>query len=120
MDDDRANRDVMRRLLESLGHEVFTAGNGIEAWQIIEQEEGAVDCVVSDLRMPTLGGRSLFEQVEAAWPPLAGRFVFVTGDYTRPESRQFLDRAGPPVIGKPYEVGELVNAVQRTLARHQS
>jgi len=41
--------------------------------------------------------------------------VFVTGDYTRPESYEFLQRSGRPVIGKPYEIDELLAAVATVL-----
>jgi hypothetical protein len=43
--------------------------------------------------------------------------VFVTGDYTRDATREFLQRTGQPVLGKPYEVEELVAAVARVLAK---
>ena len=118
VEDDDANRSVMVRLFESLGHDVTPVTDGREAFDVLEQNP--IDCVISDIRLPYVGGRTLFEQVEEKLPHLASRFVFVTGDYTRPESRAFLERTGQPFIGKPYELNELLGAVAATLKRRPS
>jgi CheY-like chemotaxis protein len=115
VEDDPINRLAITRLLEALGHRVAACENGMEAFGAIQTR--AVDCIVCDLRMPALGGRSFFEQVEEQYPHLASRFVFVTGDYTNPDSRSFLDHSGQPVVAKPFEVAELVNAVAVILRR---
>ena len=115
VEDDADNRTAITRLLYRFGHRVTACANGVEAMGILEL--GPVDCIVSDLRMPALGGRSLYEQVEEQMPNMARRFVFVTGDYTTPESRTFLERAGQPVVAKPYEVADLLSAVAAVLRR---
>ncbi len=115
VEDDADNRVAVTRLLQRLDHYVTACANGVEALELLEL--GPVDCIICDLRMPGLGGRNLYEQVEERMPTMAGRFVFVTGDYTYPESRKFLDRCGQPVVAKPYEVAELVGAVAVILRR---
>jgi CheY-like chemotaxis protein len=109
VEDDDSNRNVMSRLFRKLGHDVTTAANGYEAHDTLQREK--FDCIICDLRMPTLGGNTLYAQIENTDPEAASRFVFVTGDYTRPESYEFLQRSGRPVIGKPYEIDELLAAV---------
>lgn len=116
VEDDADNRTAITRLLYRFGHRVTACANGVEAMGVLEL--GPVDCIISDLRMPALGGRSLYEQVEEQMPNLARRFVFVTGDYSTPDSRAFLERAGQPVVAKPYEVAELLAAVAAVLRRH--
>ncbi|MEE8193857.1 MAG: response regulator, partial [Gemmatimonadales bacterium] len=113
VEDDDSNRNVMSRLFRKLGHTVTSVANGYEAHDTLEREK--FDCIICDLRMPTLGGKTLYEQIENKDPEAASRFVFVTGDYTRPESYEFLQRSGRPVIGKPYEVDELLAAVATVL-----
>ncbi len=115
VDDDSANRRAVARLLQHFGHLVTPCSNGVEAFEVIRS--GPVDCIVSDLNMPTLGGKSLYEQLEEELPNVAAQFVFVTGDYTRPASREFLEKSGQPVVAKPYDVGELLSAVAMVLRR---
>jgi CheY-like chemotaxis protein len=113
---DEANRIVIAKLLERLGHQVTSATNGLDAFEIIRH--GDSDCIVADIRLPYLGGRTLFQQVEERLPHMASRFVFVTGDYTNPESRSFLDSTGQPVIGKPYELEALLGAVAEVVRKN--
>lgn len=116
VDDDDANRAVLARLFRHLGHRVTAAANGVEARDVIFNTQ--VDCVVCDLHMPTLGGQGFYEQLQESHPPLAARFVFVTGDYSRPGSYDFLQGSGQPVIAKPYELDELLTAVATVLAKN--
>jgi CheY-like chemotaxis protein len=118
VEDDDSNRTVIMKLLVRLGLKVTGVTNGLQAYDVLKG--GEVDCIISDLRLPYVGGRTLFEQVEQNMPHLASRFVFVTGDYTNPESRKFLDQTGQPVIAKPYEVEALLGAVATILRRGRS
>ena len=115
VEDDDANRVVIMKLLVRLGLNVTGVTNGLQAYDVLK--DGEIDCIISDLRLPFVGGRTLFEQVEQNMPHLASRFVFVTGDYTNPESREFLDQTGQPVVGKPYEVEALLGAVAMILRK---
>lgn len=110
---DDNNRTVLSRLLRSLGHEVVAVANGREAWDTLTRE--TIDCVLCDPRMPALGGRALYEQVEERMPEFARRFVFVSGDYTDPGTHAFLEQSGQPVVGKPYELEDLLQAIATVL-----
>jgi DNA-binding NarL/FixJ family response regulator len=61
--------------------------------------------------MPRLGGRALYEQLVEERPALAQRFIFVTGDQARAETRQFLEACGQPSVLKPYDLGDLMRAI---------
>ncbi len=113
VEDDDSNRAVVSKLFRKLGHTVIAVANGYEAFDTLQRED--MDCIICDLHMPTLGGKTLFEQMENKNPDMAHRFVFVTGDYTRPESFEFLKRSGRPVVGKPYEIEQLLSAVATVL-----
>lgn len=109
VEDDDAIRQVLVRALNKKGHSVKAVTNGLEAFD--ELEASGADCIVCDVRMPFADGRTLFEQVEYKMPHVASRFLFVTGDYTNPESREFLQQTGQPYIGKPFDLQELLGAV---------
>jgi len=113
VDDDAVNRQAMELLLKREGHEVVAAENGLEAIERLGPRERPFDVVITDLQMPRLGGRALYEQLVEERPELAQRFVFVTGDQARAETRQFLEECGQPSVLKPYDLGDLIRAVGR-------
>ena len=113
VEDDDANRSVISKVFERLGHDVTAVTNGFEAFSVMET--AGPDCIICDIRLPYLDGRTLFEQVERHMPHLAARFVFVTGDYTNPATVKFLQTTGQPYIGKPYEMETLLGAVAAIL-----
>ncbi len=116
VDDDAVNRQAMVLLLEREGHQVVAVENGLEAMERLGDRDTAFDAVVTDLQMPRLGGRAMYEQLVNSRPLVAKRFVFVTGDQARGETRAFLENCGQPSVTKPYDLGDLINAIG-TVAR---
>jgi PAS domain S-box-containing protein len=100
VDDEPEIRDMLADILRGADHEVATAGSGREALARIAAER--YDVVVTDIRMPDMDGRALFQQIRERWPRLASRVVFVTGDTLTPALREFVDHSGRPVLEKPF------------------
>src|SRR5881396_522730 len=118
VDDDAVNRQAMVLLLEREGHQVVAVENGLEAMERLGDRDNAFDAIVTDLQMPRLGGRAMYEQLVNSRPLIAKRFVFVTGDQARGETRSFLENCGQPSVTKPYDLGDLINAIG-TVARRK-
>jgi CheY-like chemotaxis protein len=110
---DESNRSAIVSLLRGLGHEVTGVANSYESWDYLNRH--SADCILTDVRLPLVGGRTLYEQVEEKLPHLARRFVFVTGDQGREESNRFLAESRQPVVTKPYELETLVAAIATVL-----
>ena len=85
------------------------AAGGVEARALLGKNE--YDVVLLDLRMPDLGGDTLFEELRDRDPRHARRVVFVTGDMQSDEARRFLTRSGRPVVGKPFQLDELATVL---------
>ena len=111
VDDDAVNRQAMVMLLQREGHDVIAVENGLEAMERLNDRSAPFDAVVTDLQMPRLGGRAMYEQLVDGRPELAKRFVFVTGDQARGETRAFLESCGQPSVTKPYDLSDLINAI---------
>jgi CheY-like chemotaxis protein len=111
VDDDAAHRDALTQLLKRDGHVVDAVGDGLAAMAKLRGRP-LFDVVLADLQMPQLGGRGLYEQLAESNPPVARRFVFMTGDRARPETQEFLSACGQPSVMKPYELGELLAAIR--------
>ena len=69
------------------------------------------DVILTDIRMPDLDGRALYEAIEQRWPGQAGRIVFVTGDTLASALREFVSESGRPVIEKPFLPSEVRRVV---------
>ena len=111
VDDDAVNRQAMVLLLEREGHQVVAVENGLEAMERLGNRDNMFDAIVTDLQMPRLGGRAMYEQLVNGRPLVAKRFVFVTGDQARGETRSFLENCGQPSVTKPYDLSDLINAI---------
>jgi len=105
VDDEPHIQHYMQATLEAWGHTVAVAGNGRAALERIA--ETPFDVIVSDLRMPELSGREMFEQLRDRRPALADRVVFSTGDTVRGDTLAFLESLGRPYLRKPFTLAEL-------------
>jgi response regulator RpfG family c-di-GMP phosphodiesterase len=66
VDDEPYILAALMRLLRATGHRVLTADNGASALAMLEREP--VDLLISDMRMPVMGGSDLMQKVRARWP----------------------------------------------------
>jgi two-component system NtrC family sensor kinase len=87
-----------------------TATSGREALERLSS--GHFDVILTDIRMPDVDGRALYEEIERRWPGRARRVVFVTGDTLASALREFVHASGRPVIEKPF----LPSEVRRVIA----
>jgi two-component system NtrC family sensor kinase len=73
--------------------------------------EDRFDVLLVDMRMPGMDGRAFYEALRDRFPHLAQRVVFATGDSGSDGTSQFLEDAGTPLLGKPYDLRALVEVV---------
>jgi two-component system NtrC family sensor kinase len=116
VDDEPHILHYMRATLEAWGHQVETASDGADALQ--RALDGAFDLIITDVRMPTLGGRELYERLREQRPELAARVVFATGDTVRDDTMAFLEHSGRPFLHKPFKLAELRSTLAATLETH--
>src|SRR5436189_262882 len=69
------------------------------------------DAVITEVRMPDIDGRALYEEIERRWPRQASRVVFVTGDTLSSTLRDYVTDSGRPVIEKPFLPSEVRRVV---------
>jgi CheY-like chemotaxis protein len=63
--------------------------------------------------MPGMSGVEVYERVLAVAPPLARRFVFLTGGTISTDIREWLERTRVPLVEKPADPARVVDAVLR-------
>lgn len=68
VEDDEIARESWAIILKRIAAQVFEAGNGAEALEIVETKRP--DLVITDLEMPVMGGMELIERLKDAYPAL--------------------------------------------------
>lgn len=114
VDDEPEIAALLAERLTRDGLSVATASSGRRALAAIEQ--GGVDLVVSDLRMPDMDGTTLAREIHRRWPALAGRIVMITGDALGSGLGARAGGIGLPVFEKPLDLGALASEVHRRIA----
>jgi two-component system NtrC family sensor kinase len=114
VDDEPEIRETLSEILTGAQHSVAVAGSGREA--LARMATDTFDVILTDIRMPELDGRALYEQIRERWPATAARVVFITGDTLASSLREFVVASGRPVIEKPFLPAD-VRRIVETLAK---
>lgn len=114
VDDEDHVADLIRELLEVMGHEVTIAKCGREALRCIESKD--FDVILSDFKMPDLDGEGFHTALEKTRPDLAARLGIITGDTMGKKVTAFLQRGACPHIEKPIDIAELSALIDQLAA----
>jgi CheY-like chemotaxis protein len=102
IEDDAESRAVLAKALAAAHFDSVCVGDGREALQLLIREDFSV--ILSDINMPELDGRQLFDFLEKNLPEARSRVIFVTGETGNPDIREFLEASGQPYLPKPVEL----------------
>ena len=112
-DDDPLVRTLAVRTLEGEGYTAHAAEDGAAALGLFEGVQSP-DLVVTDVIMPRLNGRQLYDAVAARWPGVP--VLFISGHTGREVLLQKLVPPGAPFLQKPFTPEALARTVAELLA----
>lgn len=111
-EDTVANQKVVRSILETRGHQVVIAPNGIEA--VREFGKQPFDIVLMDVQMPTLDGlqatRLIRENPQSEETPI----IALTAHAMKGDRIRCLQAGMDGYLSKPFEADELIRLVETT------
>lgn len=113
VEDDFQVRQFVLSALETLGYKTIPANNGLDALQILQNNDQQIDLVLTDLIMPQMGGLELAEQAKKTG--INTKFLFASG-YTH--NHILHNGLIPPnfkYIEKPYSLQDLANKIHLSL-----
>ena len=112
-EDNAAVRILAQGVLQQHGYHVLLADNGRQALSIMAGYDGPVQLLLTDVVMPEMNGRELYENIVKDHPDI--RVLYMSG-YTENviAHRGVLD-AGVQFIQKPFTVNALAAKVRETL-----
>src|SRR6185295_16714695 len=106
---------AMKRMLEQ-SHDVVTATSANQALELLATH-ARFELVLCDMMMPGMSGIEFYYRIEAQWPELTPRIVFVTGAAFNPEVADFLQSVSNPRLSKPFDSQSLQEFVRAQLLR---
>ncbi len=115
-DEDRA-RGYTVRALRQRGYEVFEALDGQEGLELIMQQQGELDLIISDISMPRLDGPSMIAYSRQKYPHIP--VLIVSGNSGEDLDRDLSKIGDVPFLAKPYTLEGLVLKVKSILSEKQ-
>ena len=115
VDDEKFIRDILADFLGMEGYIVRTAEDGAAA--LNELGNAHYDLIISDLKMPRMGGIELLDAIGTAAPNALT--VIMTGFGTVETAIDAMKRGAYDYILKPFKVEEVIRVVQRGLEKQR-
>jgi two-component system cell cycle response regulator CpdR len=113
-DDEDSMRRLVARAIGMDGHDTVTAQDGAEALEILNQEHGAFDLLLTDIQMPVMDGIALALTAARDFPRLT--ILLMTGFADQRERASGLNAIVYDVVTKPFSVADIRTAVAAALA----
>jgi PAS domain S-box-containing protein len=115
VDDERALRRVVERILGAAGYTILSAESGADALRIAGEHSGPIHLALSDVVMPGMTGVAFTRRLAQTHP--ATRVLFMSGHSDGAfDGSGERDRATPPAfIGKPFTSAQLKLKVREVL-----
>lgn len=120
IDDEGGIRFALSGYLRLRGHDVVEATDGASALEILREQGGRFDVILSDLRMPGLSGKEFMTHLDGLLTPLRNRVVFMTGATASIELMAFLRATGRPYLVKPFQLADATALIERVAAESQT
>lgn len=111
VDDESDVRETVADLLANAGYEVLTAGDGAAAIRSVVTR--ALDVVLLDIEMPTLGGIQALATIRAIAPQV--RVVMLSGVTDEDVARRALAFGAFDYIAKPFDTARLLQTIETIL-----
>lgn len=111
VDDSRAIRMILGKMLREAGFEVFEAGHGGEAIERLEQL-GPMDLALVDWNMPTLNGYEFISRIRAERRYRWMRLMMVTTETEVEQMQKALDAGADEYLMKPFTREAVLDKLQ--------
>ncbi len=113
VDDEEQVRDIIAEALEGAGYQITQATNGAEALEAVQLNPP--DLITLDIRMPRMDGMTMLRALRERYPQLP--VIVITGLAMEEEVNAAQTLGIAAFFRKPFEVGQLLEAVQAALSQ---
>jgi len=119
VDDEPANRKLLRLILEAAGYDILEAEDGQEAINVLSGGENpmTVDLILTDLNMPRVDGFEAIAFFQNEYPGIP--VIVLTGIGHREAETSFRRQGVSDYLVKPVDVRILIASVTNAIAQRQ-
>jgi DNA-binding NtrC family response regulator len=115
VDDEAALRSAIAERLADHGFTVVQAGSGEEAMPLLA--EFAFDILITDLRLPGMGGREVLDAALERYPDIIA--VVITGYGTVKDAVDAIKQGAADFVTKPFQFDALLHVVQSAVEQRR-
>lgn len=115
VDDEQVIREILSDFLTMEGFQVLTAADGEHALTLLEA--APVNLVISDLKMPRMGGLELLARIRESHPEVVT--LIMTGYGTVETAIEAMKRGAFDYVLKPFKVEEVMHTVRRGIEQQR-
>lgn len=112
-EDQEMVRQLAIRTLKSKGYDTLEARDGGEALMIFEEKSEAIDLLLTDVIMPHVNGKTLYDRLSRSRPDL--KVIFMSGYTDDAIAHHGVLERGINFIQKPFRPDELAKKVRQVL-----
>jgi PAS domain S-box-containing protein len=113
VDDEDFIRGFVTEFLLDVGYECVEAVNGLEALNIMNQDQIGFDLVITDYTMPEMTGIELIENIRKNWPNQP--IILSSGNIDIALEREYKHLKIDAIMVKPYEIDDALEIVDNLL-----
>jgi len=114
-EDEASIREFVVINLENNDYEVIQAGDGMEAWELYQQNEDTIHLALLDIMMPEMDGLELARRIRARSSRTG--IIFLSARAQETDKVTGLHSGADDYITKPFSPSELVARVESVLRR---
>ncbi len=111
LEDALLSRRILKKTLQSGGHEVIEATNGIEGLDIVATQP--IDCILLDLLMPMMDGLQVLTILEQRGSKIP--VIVITADIQSTTRQQCLDLGAVAVLHKLVDPQQLLLTIDMVM-----
>ncbi|MEI9949249.1 MAG: response regulator [Pseudomonadota bacterium] len=113
VEDEVLVRSLVSKFLHSQGYRVLSAARGSDAIQLAAEQSTSIDLLLSDVVLPNMNGRQIYEKLAQTIPKL--RVVFMSGYTENIIAPHGVLEDGLYFVQKPFSLKELARKVREAL-----
>ena len=113
VEDDQAVRNIASQSLRLYGYRVLTASDGDQALDMLEEENGQIGLVLTDVVMPQMGGKEMVQELKKNQSRL--KVLYMSGYTANSIVHHGILDQGVAFIQKPFTPNSLARKVREVL-----